>query len=283
MNRWMAVEVQARQVRIWVIDAQKVITRHVVAAAHGGLSPAGLVDAIKPETEPHMVAGMALPLICSGTNNAPLAFVPAAPPPSQLSPLDDSRLAPFVLPGLKQARPADSIGSEIVTIAGFIAAHPDWDGVLCLPEARSLWVHISAGEIVSFRSFMTAEISSLLSTHSSLAPFVQTDDWDADAFTEALSDAMSRPENLAASLSTLKTQQPHPAVARARMSGLLIGMELAAARPYWLGQNVAIVGSGPQAAHYRAALTGQGVPVTMTDSEEMSLLGFIRAYEELKR
>ncbi len=283
MNRWIAVEAQAREVHIWVMDAQDVVTRHMVTAARGGVSVAGLVDAIRPETELHMVTGKALPVICSGASDAPSAFVPAAAPPPQAIPTNDLRLSPFVLPGLKQARPADAIGSEIVTIAGFIAAHPDWDGVLCLPEARSLWVHISAGEIVSFRSFMTAEIFGLLSTHSSLAPVMQTNDWDADTFTEALSDAMSRPENLAASLSSLQTRQPDPAVARARVSGLLMGMELAAARPYWLGQNMAIVASGEQAAQYRAALTKQGVPVIMTGSEPMKLRGFIRAYEELKR
>ncbi len=281
MSRWIAIRTQARQVRVWVMDAQKLMARHVVA--RGGLSLTGVMDAIRPEIEPYMQAGAAMPVICAGAGDTPSILTPAAPQPPQAMPPHDPRLALFVLPGLKQARPADVIRSGIVQIAGFIAAHEGWDGVLCLPETRSLWVHISAGEVVSFRSFMTPEISDLLITRSSLAPLLQAKDWNADAFTEALNDAMSRPENLAAALSMLQTQQPDSATTRARVSGLLIGMELAAARAYWLGQNVAIVGAGPQAAQYRAALTGQGVPTVITDSEEMSLRGFIRAYEELKQ
>ncbi len=45
-----------------------------------------------------------------------------------------------------------------------------------------------------------------------------------------------------------------PERARARLSGLLIGAELAAARPYWLGREVALIGAPALAAAYRDAL-----------------------------
>ena len=41
----------------------------------------------------------------------------------------------------------------------------------------------------------------------------------------------------------------------------LIGAELAAAKPYWLGQNIALLGASPLADVYAQALAAQGLPV----------------------
>jgi 2-dehydro-3-deoxygalactonokinase len=66
--------------------------------------------------------------------------------------------------------------------------------------------------------------------------------WDEAAFDTAGDDALSQPERPGARLFSLRAEGLiaglTPDAARARLSGLLIGMELAAARPYWLGQPV---------------------------------------------
>jgi 2-dehydro-3-deoxygalactonokinase len=64
-----------------------------------------------------------------------------------------------------------------------------------------------------------------------------------------------------------------PETARARLSGLLIGMELAAARPYWLGRAVVILAEGGIASAYGAALAAQGAAPRAVDAEEMTLGG----------
>ena len=73
-----------------------------------------------------------------------------------------------------------------------------------------------------------------------------------------------------------------PEAARARLSGLLIGLELAAARPYWLGTQVAVLGDTEVAQAYCRALTAQGSPVKMTATEQMTLDGLKSAYNTLQ-
>lgn len=57
---------------------------------------------------------------------------------------------------------------EKTQIAGFLAARPDFDGVLCLPDTHSKWVRISAGEICHFQTLMTGEMFDLLARYSVL-------------------------------------------------------------------------------------------------------------------
>jgi 2-dehydro-3-deoxygalactonokinase len=115
---------------------------------------------------------------------------------------------------------------------------------------------------------------------------VDTDGWDKFAFDEAINDSLSRPERLSANLFNLRardllTAQPKE-VARARLSGLLIGAELAAARPFWLGQQVAVVGATTLSQIYADALASQGVPATVADGARMTLAGLQAAYRQVK-
>ena len=60
--------------------------------------------------------------------------------------------------------------------------------------------------------------------------------------------------------------------------GTLIGTELAATRLYWLGQNVALIGSGALMDHYAVALAAQGVVAPMHDAAPLTLAGLQQAY-----
>jgi 2-dehydro-3-deoxygalactonokinase len=184
-----------------------------------------------------------------GWAEAPYVAVPARP--ATLSPVPvatkDSRLRVSILPGLKQAVPPDVMRGEETQIAGFLAAAPGFDGVLCLPGTHAKWVQISAEEVVSFRTFMTGELFELLSTQSVLRHSIAGAGADPDAFREAVSDTLSRPETLAQRLFSIRAGQlldgTSGEVGRARLSGALIGAELAAAKPYWLGQEVVVAGA----------------------------------------
>jgi 2-dehydro-3-deoxygalactonokinase len=59
-------------------------------------------------------------------------------------------------------------------------------------------------------------------------------------------------------------------------------MELAAARPYWLGQNVVLIGDSALSSRYAAALLAQGVQAPCHDVDDMTLRGLRRAYSALK-
>ena len=101
--------------------------------------------------------------------------------------------------------------------------------------------------------------------------------WDDAAFDTALSDALSRPERLGARLFSLRAEgllnNLSHSEARARLSGLLIGVELAATKAYWLGQPVAVVGADRLAALYARALTAQGAAPCLLSVRDATLAG----------
>lgn len=123
---------------------------------------------------------------------------------------------------------------------------------------------------------MTGEVFDLLTTASVLRHSVG-DGWDNDAFTAAVSDALARPEALASKLFAIRAEGllngPDPKAARARVSGLLIGAELAAARAYWLGQRIVLIGATSISSAYAAALASQGVHTETANATDMTLAG----------
>lgn len=155
------------------------------------------------------------------------------------------------LPGLTQESPADVLDGWVrLLLLGFAEARPDWDGVaLVLTDQLSHWVHLSAREAVSCQSFLTPRLMHALGG-------------TLPADMDALGDSLSRPERLAAHLRSAEVTGRADAI-----SGHLIGAELAAARPYWLGQSVILIDGGASGAGHAAALEAQGVPVSRHDPE----------------
>jgi 2-dehydro-3-deoxygalactonokinase len=201
-------------------------------------------------------------------------------------PVQDARLRLRIVPGLKQMNPPDVMRGEETQIAGALALNPRFDGVVCLPGTHNKWVHVSAAEVVSFRTCLTGEMFALLSRQSVLRHGMAepgTADQAAQdaAFDAAVSDALSRPEQLATRLFTLRAEGLltglDPAVARARLSGMLIGIDLAGNRAYWLGQPVLVVGADRLAALYARALAAQGNAPRMVPAREATLAGLAMA------
>src|SRR6056297_1956225 len=162
------------------------------------------------------------------------------------------------LPGLTQDSPADVLDGWVrLLLLGFAEARPDWDGVaLVLTDQLSHWVHLSAREAVSCQSFLTPRLMHALGG-------------TLPADMSALADSLSRPERLAAHLRSAEVTASMGAI-----TGHLIGAELAAARPYWLGQSVAIIAPGTAAAGHVEALEAQGVPVTVEPPEPLLATAF---------
>ena len=198
----------------------------------------------------------------------------------------DPRLDVRIAPGLSQDRPADVMRGEETQLAGALALHPGFVGVFCLPGTHSKWVHVSAGEVVSFQTYMTGEMFSLLSTQSVLRHSLTAEGWDDAAFDAGLSDALSRPDRIAARLFSLRAEGLLHAMtapqARARLSGLLIGIELAGAKPYWLGQSVKLIGAQNLSALYARALGLQGLQAETEDATACTLAGLSALYAKLK-
>lgn len=293
---WIAVDWGTTHMRLWLMtdDGQVLDARHSDRGM-GTLTPqdyeavllALCEDALGTKPVPVIICGMAGAR--QGWAEAPYASVPCAPPDAHSAlrvPTQDKRLQVHILPGVSQRTPADVMRGEETQIKGLIATQSDFDGVACLPGTHSKWAHLSAGEIVSFQTFMTGEMFALLSQQSVLRHSVSSTGWDEAAFAAAVDDAMGRPQAVAAKLFGLRAEALlgglEGAVARARLSGLLIGIELAASKPYWLGQQVAVIGAAASADAYQAALTAQGVPVLRLDPTDMTLAGLRAAHAELE-
>ena len=169
----------------------------------------------------------------------------AAPLPASLLP---KRPGPG-LPGLTQESPPDCLDGWVRLLLIGCADH---DGIVCvITPTLAHWVHLSAGEAVSCQSFLTPRLATALDA---------ADTADEDA----LADTLSRPERLAAHLRSAQVQG-----APAALTGHLLGAELAAARPYWLGQSVTLIGPDRATAPRATALKAQGVPITRTDPDTL--------------
>ncbi|MDI3337641.1 2-dehydro-3-deoxygalactonokinase [Defluviimonas aestuarii] len=258
----------------------------VVTLGPDGFEPAllALIGAHLPPSGSVAVIACGMVGSSIGWREAPYRAVPCAPldPGTTVGiPVNDPRLSLKILPGLSQSNPPDVMRGEETQIAGFLATHPGWDGILCLPGTHSKWVEVSAGEVVSFQTFMTGELFALIGGQSVLRHTVATDGWDEAAFAGGLDDALARPERLAAHLFRLRAagilEGLDGHAARARLSGLLIGAELAAARPYWLGRQVAIIGAETVAAAYQTALAAQGLPAEVVAGRDAVFAGLAAA------
>lgn len=191
----------------------------------------------------------------------------------------DPNLNVHILPGVRQLDPADIMRGEETQIAGFLAQNGDWDGVICLPGTETKWVHISAGEIVSFQTYITGGLFSILSTHSALRHSIDGG-WNDESFKHGLDQATNRPEKLAAQLFAIRADDvvKNSKGARSRLSGLLIGAEISAAKPYWLGQNVVVVGNPEISQLYVDALAYLSVDANQFDGGLASIAGLSLAF-----
>ncbi|MEO0357029.1 MAG: 2-dehydro-3-deoxygalactonokinase [Pseudomonadota bacterium] len=291
---WVAIDWGTSHLRAWAMseDGQELAFASSDQGI-GRISPADCEAALLDVIAPWIAAGATEVVACGmigsrhGWVEAPYAKTPCAPPTETIiAPTERDGLNVHVIGGVQQDDPADVMRGEETQIAGFLALNPDWDGVLCLPGTHTKWVQISAGELISFQTFMTGEMFDLLSQASTLRHAIRADagHWDDDVFTQALADALARPEATAARLfhiraaSVSQTDSLPDGWTTARLSGLLIGAELAAARPYWLGMPVAVIGARQVADPYTTGLVAQGVPVVQTDATQMTLAGLKAVY-----
>ena len=284
---WIAVDWGTSNLRAWAMAADGSVLDHASSEdGMGKLTRDSFEPALLRLVTPWLGAGVTTVIACGmvgsrqGWHEAPYRTVPCTPLASAAlitAPTNDPRLHVLLAPGLRQMSPADVMRGEETQIAGALALMPLFDGVLCLPGTHSKWVQISAGEVVSFQTFMTGELFALLSEHSVLRHGMQGSGWDDAAFDTGLSDALSRPDRIAARLFSLRAEGLitglAPAAARSRLSGLLIGIELAAAKPYWLGQPIALVGADGLAAAYARAIKAQGTEAQVLPATDCTLAG----------
>ncbi|OUS05009.1 2-keto-3-deoxy-galactonokinase [Rhodobacterales bacterium 52_120_T64] len=294
---WIAVDWGTTHLRVWAMSGDGVILDHKT-------SDAGMASLSKDEFEGALLRVISewlselkiTPVVSCGMVGsrqgwveAPYQVVPCEPLKNAkfaVAATRDPRIKFYVVPGIKQDSPADVMRGEETQIAGLLAQEPDFDGVACLPGTHTKWVRISAGEVVHFSTYLTGELFSLLSSKSVLRHSIAQNGWDTTAFKGAIDDAITKPSAIAGRLFSLRSEalisELSPETARARLSGYLIGLELGAARQYWLGQKVVIIGEEKISDAYYDALNAQGWAPVKYDAELMTLAGISSAYLKIR-
>ncbi|GHG93691.1 2-dehydro-3-deoxygalactonokinase [Pseudodonghicola xiamenensis] len=270
---WIAIDTQPGRAEGWLLRGTDVLTQTRIDAPVAAPSPsdaAPLVAAMRTA----LSAPVDLPILIDGLALRP---VPVPGKPAELVPQPLPGLTASALPPLAQTSPSTGLLlGGVARLTGFFALNPRWDGVIVMTGPVTHWVQVSADEVVSFQSALSAALAGAL-TQAGLAggPI----DWDESAFNEALDSTLSRPERLASGLAALQAAgqlgQVAPEAMAPRLSGLLTGAELAATRPYWLGQQIAVLGETTDARPYVTALERQGVPCLRADPVRLALTGLI--------
>ena len=280
--------------RIWGMDHQGNIV-------HTANSDKGMSSLEPSEFEPYLISQIKnwLPreenarchvVICgmagakSGWKEAPYLKVPCPPIDKEKTiqvETKDKRISVSILPGIMQKSPPDVMRGEETQIAGYLSKKPDFDGIICLPGTHTNWVHISVGEIVSFRTFMTGEIYQTLSECSILKNSVKSNDFDLTTFLEAFGDTYSNPALLSSKLFGLRAADLLENIStkflKSKLSGYLVGSELAGAKSYWLGQNIVMIGNDELCILYKKALKNLGLNVTIENTQDVTLSGLKQA------
>jgi 2-dehydro-3-deoxygalactonokinase len=289
---WLAADWGGSRLRVWAMGADdRPLAQARSDAGAASLTPEGFEPALRALAAPWLMPGRVTQAVACGMVGsrqgwveAPYRPVPCAPlgAGAVAAPVRGEGLALRVIPGLSQADPPDVMRGEETQIAGALREAPGFEGVVCLPGTHAKWATVAGGRVTAFRTFLTGELFALLSGHSSLRHGLGgAQGWDAAAFGAAAAEAAADPGRLGALLFGVRAAGLvaglAPPAARARLSGLLIGAEIGAARDLWRGRAVLIVGSAALASAYAAALAGQGAHARMLDAAETTLAGLCAA------
>jgi 2-dehydro-3-deoxygalactonokinase len=296
---WIAVDWGTSNLRVWGVNGDS----QVVAEASSDkgmarLDRAGFEPALLELVGDWLPHGRQIPVIACGMVGARQGWVEAPYRQAPCKPVlfdtfgspdtNDPRLAVKILAGIKQVGAVpDVMRGEETQIAGVLSNEPRFEGVLCLPGTHTKWVRIGAGEIVDFKTFMTGELFNLFSTHSVLRHSLDGTGWDGIEFEKSIRSMADEPASFAGRLFSIRAETLvaglSAAKANARLSGLLIGAELVAAKTYWQHQNVTIVGNGVQSELYAEGLRMLGRSPRIVDASHVTLAGLKSAYQQIAK
>ncbi len=294
--RWIGVDWGTSRLRAWAMTADGVVlARSASNSGMGGLSRSDFEPALLALIGPWLADNKNIPVVCCGMVGsrqgwveAPYRVAPTFPVAAgQMTYVEaqDQRISIHIIPGIAQHEPADVMRGEETQIAGLLAGEPDFSGVVCLPGTHTKWVRIKDKKICMFSTYLTGELFSLLAEKSVLRHPVGAGGWDGQAFRDALESSITEPEKVAEHLFSIRAQSLISDLsrmeARARLSGLLIGLELGGSKAYWDGRNVAVLGTDALAHIYHEALKLQGATCTGYDVEAMTLAGLRSAASQL--
>lgn len=182
-----------------------------------------------------------------------------------------------ILPGLAQRDPAapDVIRGEETQLLGAAAELGNGDHLVCMPGTHSKWVRLSGGRVEGFSTFMTGELFDAIAKNTILSHSIAEAgpvSGGSDAFRAAVSRMVKSPALATSQLFSVRAGALiaglKPDDAKARLSGTLIGLEIAGALSLVAeGTPVALVVSGGLGTLYGEALAAAGLKPVVIDAD----------------
>ncbi|PWW01633.1 2-keto-3-deoxygalactonate kinase [Hoeflea marina] len=193
-----------------------------------------------------------------------------------------------ILPGMcvKSAREPDVMRGEETQLLGAMLESSGAER-FCMPGTHSKWVQMRDGKVTGFQTYMTGELFSVICSASILKHSIP-DGGSVDAnepeFLTGVRDGWLTPARFTHELFSIRAGQllhdRLPTDNRARLSGLLVGVEFAGAG---VGddESVALVASGRMEQLYHAALVACGARVQTIDADTAVQRGLRQAWRIL--
>jgi 2-dehydro-3-deoxygalactonokinase len=182
-----------------------------------------------------------------------------------------------ILPGLAQrdAAAPDVMRGEETQLLGAAGMLGDGDHLVCMPGTHSKWVRLSGGKVLGFSTFMTGELFDAIAKNTILSHAIAEAGvitGETAAFRAAVARMVANPALATSQLFSVRAGSLiaglSPEDAKARLSGTLIGLEIAGALSLVAeGTPVTLVVSGGLGSLYSAALAAAGLSPTTIDAD----------------
>jgi 2-dehydro-3-deoxygalactonokinase len=182
-----------------------------------------------------------------------------------------------ILPGLAQrdATAPDVIRGEETQLLGAAADLGSGNHLVCMPGTHSKWVRLSGGKVEGFSTFMTGELFDAIAKNTILSHAIADAGAiapDNAAFRAAVTRMVTNPALATSQLFSVRAGSLiaglSPEDAKARLSGTLIGLEIAGALSLAAKDTpVMLVASGSLGTLYGQALAAAGLSPTVIDAD----------------
>jgi 2-dehydro-3-deoxygalactonokinase len=296
---YVAVDWGTSSFRLWLIDrAGNVLGER---RSHEGMTAAakpGFAAVLQSHLEA-VGAAHELPVIICGMAGARQGWVEAGyvDTPAQLAdilahalPVPGQHRDIRILPGIAQRdrKAPDVMRGEETQLLGVLGMDAAGDAVICMPGTHSKWVKTKGATVERFATFMTGELFDAISRQTILSHAVAGADEsdDIDAFKSAVAAAFETPANAANLLFQVRSGQllygDKPSSAREKISGTLIGLELAAGLAGEIPKaGIALVASGRLQMLYQLAFETVSVPARSIGAEDAVRRGLSMAAQAI--
>jgi 2-dehydro-3-deoxygalactonokinase len=195
-----------------------------------------------------------------------------------------------ILPGIAQRDPMapDVMRGEETQLLGVLGMDAAGDALVCMPGTHSKWVRANGATVERFATFMTGELFDVISRETILSHAVAgaDEETDVEAFQSAVTRAFETPANAANLLFQVRSGQllygATPSSAREKISGTLIGLELAGGLAGGAPRAaITLVASGRLQTLYQLAFDTVAVPVRSIGAEDAVRRGLSMAAQSI--